>query len=691
MSRIVAYLIVSYLVMCHSSLASDQLIGVAWDNLSQENNRTLEAVIKSAIEAQGNIYYPVDALGSGTKQISDIEALIEKGVKSIIIQPVDVESITPSLRKATSTGIPVVSYGTSIPVEGVIYADFDQVEVGRLQAQAMLKEQPEGDYVFIKGDINDPRENLLMRGQLDVLQKLIDSGSIEVVGEANSDDWRPEAAQKNMEAFLTANNNSVDAVMSFDDQLASGVIAALAEQGLAGSVAVSGGGADKAALERIANGTQTVTIFKDERELGKRVADAAAQLSLGVSPNEITGITKSPYGDGDESYRNALLVAPIAITKENLNVVIDAGWVTKEEACTGIPTGTVAACDGGEGQMPAIDVCFASDRQKEFKDRLQFTSGRASVLTMGFAKVSIPVAVHKFGKIERPEKKWYNYIGINIEKEDESKHFVIKEIKELNKESIISESKSILSRSELYKNHAMIFIHGFNMSFDDALYTSAQISWDMNFDGLPCIYSWPSKGEASLSGYMYDSNSSQQTRKRLAEFLNFISEIPDVEHISIIAHSMGNVALLEALGEMATPTETATKPYSEIILAAPDVDRDNFLSLATSLSVFSDGVTLYASSNDKALLASKILSANIPRAGDVPSDGPLLMKDIDSIDASSVSDYAFGYNHSYFADERTIVADIGRLIRNSERPPLIRDVTFQQVNKSHGTYWRFPD
>lgn len=691
MSKIVAFLIISYLVVCNPSLASNKLIGVAWNNLSAEKNRTLEAVIKSSIEAQGNLYYPVDALGSSTKQISDIEALIEKGVKSIIIQPIDVESITPSLRAATSTGIPVVSYGVSIPLEGVIYADFDQVEVGRLQAQAMLNEQPEGDYVFIKGDENDPRENLLMRGQLDVLQKLIDRGSIEVVGDANSDDWRPEAAQKNMEAFLTANNNSVDAVMSSDDQLASGVIAALAEQGLAGSVAVSGGGADKAALERIANGTQTVTIFKDDRELGKRVADVAAQLSLGVSPNEITGITKSPYGDGDESYRNALLVAPIAITKENLNVVIDAGWVTKEEACKGVPTGTVAACDGGEGQMPAIDVCFASDRQKEFKDRLQFTSGRASVLTMGFAKVSIPVAVHKFGKIERPEKKWYNYIGINIEKEDETKHFVIKKIQELDKENIISESKSILSRSELYKNHAMIFIHGFNMSFDDALYTSAQISWDMNFDGLPCIYSWPSKGEVSLSGYMYDSNSAQQTRKRLAEFLNFIADIPDIEHISIIAHSMGNIALLEALGEMDTPTENATKPYSEIILAAPDVDRDNFLSLATSLSVFSDGVTLYASSNDKALLASKFLSADIPRAGDVPSDGPLLLNHIDSIDASSVSDYAFGYNHSYFADERTIVADIGRLIRNSERPPLIRDVTFQQVNKSQGIYWRFPD
>jgi D-xylose transport system substrate-binding protein len=176
-----------------------------------------------------------------------------------------------------------------------------------------------------------------------VLQAALDSGAIKNVGEAYTDNWNPEAAQANMEQFLTANNNEVDAVVASNDGTAGGAIAALAAQGMAGSVAVSGQDGDHAALNRIALGTQTVSVWKDARELGKAAGEIAIQLASGTALDGVTGAVK--FSDGPKGVEmNAVLLAPVPITKDNLNVVIDAGWVTKEVVCQGVPAGTVAVC-----------------------------------------------------------------------------------------------------------------------------------------------------------------------------------------------------------------------------------------------------------------------------------------------------------------------------------------------------------
>ncbi len=136
----------------------------------------------------------------------------------------------------------------------------------------MFKVKPEGNYVFIKGSGADPNADFLFAGQMEVLKEAIDAGKIKNVGEAYTDGWLPANAQKNMEQFLTANDNKVDAVVASNDGTAGGVVAALTAQGLAGSVPVSGQDGDHAALNRIALGTQTVSVWKDARELGKKAA-----------------------------------------------------------------------------------------------------------------------------------------------------------------------------------------------------------------------------------------------------------------------------------------------------------------------------------------------------------------------------------------------------------------------------------
>lgn len=146
-----------------------------------------------------------------------------------------------------------------------------------------------------------------------------------------------------MEQFLTANNNKVDAVVASNDGTAGGAIAALDAQGLAGSVPVSGQDGDKAALNRIALGTQTVSVWKDSRELGQRAAEIALDLAGGKDMSKIDGAQAFKGGPKGVEMQSVFL-KPLAITKENLNVVIDAGWISKAEACQGVKADSVAAC-----------------------------------------------------------------------------------------------------------------------------------------------------------------------------------------------------------------------------------------------------------------------------------------------------------------------------------------------------------
>lgn len=636
--------------------AAGLTIGASWSNLQEDRQKATEAAMKVQIQIDNNNYLWADAQSSASKQVADIESLIARGADVLIIHAQDPDAIRPAVERAMAQGVAVIAIDR--PIEHAnVYVGLDAKEVGRIQARAVYQLRPEGNYVFIKGSRNDPNADLIFSGQMEVLREAIDSGQIRNVGEAYTDGWRPDNAQRNLEQILKANDNRVDAVIASDDSLAGGAIAALQEQGLAGSVPVSGQGGDPSALRRILLGTQLATIRNDEREVGVRAAYIAVSLVQGAA------------------VERHILLQPDLITRNNLEQVTEPGWVQ------------------AKSRLPVVDVCFASDRKPETAgSRLTFSHERNDNISLGFARVSIPKDNHEFGKRERPEKLRFFWIEYGHEAEDPDKHFVIQDIHMLNEDNFITKSKSILTKSKFFKNHILVFIPGFNASFDDAIYTAAQISWDINFDGLPCTYSWPSMAELSLTGYVYDMNSAQQSRKRLAHFLKMLTAVGGTEHISIIAHSMGNLALVEAIRELPLPIQTNSKPYSQLILAAPDLDRDNFLSIADRLPKYADGVTLYASSNDLALKASERLAARIPRAGDVPTEGPIIIGGVDSIDASAVSDYVFGLNHSYFATNRSVVADIGRLILKGERPPPRRDTTFRAITKATGeSYWKFPN
>jgi len=323
-------------------IAKDLVVGVSWSNFQEERWKTDEAAMKSALEKLGAKYISADAQSSSSKQIADIESLMARGANALIILAQDSSAIGPAVSAAKAEGIPIVGYDRLIEQPGVFYLTFDNKEVGRMQARAVFEVQPAGNYVFIKGSSADPNADFLHEGQLEVLNAAIKSGKIKVVGEQYTDGWLPENAQRNMEQILTANNNKVDAVVASNDGTAGGVFAALSSQGLEG-VPISGQDGDKAALNRVAKGQQTVSVWKDARELGKKAAEIAVALAKGTKMSAIPGSVK--WGGGAKGVvMDSYFLKPMPITRNNLDVVIDAGWISKAEVCQGVTMNKPKAC-----------------------------------------------------------------------------------------------------------------------------------------------------------------------------------------------------------------------------------------------------------------------------------------------------------------------------------------------------------
>ena len=282
-----------------------------------------------------------DAQSSTEKQIADIESLIARGTDVLVIVAQDADAIHPAIALARAEGIPVIGYDRLIEAPGIVYLSFDNREVGRMQAREILSRAPTGRYVFIKGAATDPNADFVHAGQRDVLEAAIRAGRIEVVGDQYVDGWLPEAAQRIMEQILTANANRVDAVVCSNDGMAGGVLAALKAQGLEG-LPLSGQDGDHAALNRVARGLQSVSVWKDARALGRE----AARVAIGLAAGKPIQGTR-PWTHGPRAIAvDAILLEPVAITRANLSLVIDSGWVSREAVCRGVGEDAPAACAG---------------------------------------------------------------------------------------------------------------------------------------------------------------------------------------------------------------------------------------------------------------------------------------------------------------------------------------------------------
>ena len=225
----------------------DCVVGVSWNNFQEPRWAAWdEPAMKAAIEAGGGSYISTDAKSSAEQQASDVENLIAQGANVLVILAQDGTAILPSVASALSNGIPVIAYDRLIEDPGVLYMTFDNVGVGRTIAEVIYDLVPTGNYVIIKGNSADANADFLRAGMEEVIGDAVAAGDITIVGETYTDNWDASLAQTEMEQFLTANDNDVQAVLSENDSMAGGVVAALEAQGLAGQVPVGGQDGDLA-------------------------------------------------------------------------------------------------------------------------------------------------------------------------------------------------------------------------------------------------------------------------------------------------------------------------------------------------------------------------------------------------------------------------------------------------------------
>ena len=246
---------------------------------------------------------------------------------------------------------------------------------------------------------------------------------------------------------------------------------------------------------------------------------------------------------------------------------------------------------------------YATDRAREtLASGYTYASTRRpdESLELGRFKVSIP-RDHRIANIERP-----SWLRLEFS-EDPDKHFVIVDRHVDTYEAFYSLLAADVDHSG--RHEAFVFIHGFNVAFDDAIYRTAQIAYDLGFDGPPILYSWPSEG--GVRNYTHDKTTNELTIPNLRWFLEDVVKRSHAQVVHVIAHSMGTYALVRALEQMESGGQTAPH-LNSVILAAPDIDARVFTQLSSSIVRAADRVVLYASSRDKALLASKEVNGAYP-------------------------------------------------------------------------------
>jgi esterase/lipase superfamily enzyme len=327
----------------------------------------------------------------------------------------------------------------------------------------------------------------------------------------------------------------------------------------------------------------------------------------------------------------------------------------------------------GAGSHTVVRVFYATDRRLTGQQEPAKTYGVDrnvnGQLALGTCEVSVP-RDHRLGKLERPSIWRLEF------REDPEIHIVLLSIEQENEPNFWAKLTERAGRTE--RGEVFVFVHGYHTTFEDAVRRTAQITYDLGFDGAPICYSWPSYGE--LADYAKDENNVQWSVPHLKEFLRTLSGQSDVKMIHLIAHSMGNRAVSHALQLLASEDQEERRRMHHVVLTAPDIDADTFREMAHKIKARSNRVTLYVSPADRALALSKRFHGN-PRLGESVS----IIAGIDTIDASSVDTTFIG--HSYYAENRSVLSDIFWLFKNG-KPPKDR-FGMREITQEDGVYYEF--
>ena len=308
-------------------------IGVSWFSRDDGHESPDESAIRAAIARAGAIYLASNAHGSPAQQAADVGNLIAKGANALIVVASDPGALAPAANEARTKGVAVVAYRQILDSPDSLYVGFDEAEAGRIMAKALLAARPAGLYAFIRGPRGDARSDRIHAGVLETLKPAMGAGKVKTAGEAYVEGWGADGAMAAALDLVGKTRARIDAVVCETDVMAGGVAAALAAEGLT-ATAVSGVGGDHAAINRVALGTQAVSVWEDASDLGRTAAEAAVALAQGRKRFDIDNA--KPFAGPSGMRLEAVLAPPVAITRDDLNVVVDRGWMTKLQICSGV-------------------------------------------------------------------------------------------------------------------------------------------------------------------------------------------------------------------------------------------------------------------------------------------------------------------------------------------------------------------
>jgi esterase/lipase superfamily enzyme len=341
--------------------------------------------------------------------------------------------------------------------------------------------------------------------------------------------------------------------------------------------------------------------------------------------------------------------------------------------CTSRGDARATAADVAPPAPRQFDLFFATDRAPSIDNGQYFSSERGE-LSFGITQVGIP-AGHQMGRKELPSLLKFEWSA------DDRKHIKVRDVTGLSEENFYWRLTRAVAESPGGK--LMIFVHGYNVDFAQASRDVAQFASDLKFAGPVVLFSWPSKG--TLTGYTVDATNTEWAQADFLRLLNGLLDAVAAQNIYVIGHSMGNRIVARGLTTLAgdrLPADLIV--FREIVMIAPDIDADVFrLDLAPRLARTNIHATIYASSNDRALMASKAFHG-YARAGDAGA-GLLVVDGVETVDASNVSANLLG--HSYFAADRRIMEDIFSLLQTGQRAN--ERFALEPVDSDAGRHWTF--
>jgi esterase/lipase superfamily enzyme len=314
---------------------------------------------------------------------------------------------------------------------------------------------------------------------------------------------------------------------------------------------------------------------------------------------------------------------------------------------------------------------YGTNRRRNDTGANGYSAARDSVVHYGSCRVFIPQS-HKIGSIGSP---WWKRL---LTWTDDRLRLL--SVDEVERSAYWSGIAARLGAINTDERSALIFVHGYNVSFEDAALRAAQIGFDLSVKGAMAFFSWPSQG--STGAYPADEATIEASEGAIADFMTDFAERSGAAAVHIIAHSMGNRGVLRAVNRIAATAQRRTgKPFGQIILAAADVDADVFRQLSAAYAEVASRTTLYVSKRDLAVEASRWLH-NFPRAGLMPPT--LVLPGIDTINVTNVDLTMLG--HGYVADARDVLIDMHALITRGA-PPNERFGLREAKNEQDERYW----